>query len=248
MAYSEFAWVYDAFNYDADYSSLFTHVKRLLEKYGVHDGIVADLGCGTGDLTIMLKQAGYDMIGVDLSCEMLSVLREKASENDIFDILLLQQNLLKLDLYGTINAAVSTFDTLNHIGPYNQLKKAIARIALFIEPDGVFVFDINSPYKHEHVLADNTFVITAEDARCVWTNKFDTQKLLTHINIQITYDDGQVFTESFNEYSYTIEQIENALNKAGMQICEICDGESYTQLREDTQRYLIVAKKEHKIG
>lgn len=109
MAYGEFAYFYDEFNDDANYEALFSHVKRNLQKYGVREGIVADLGCGTGDLTMLLRSAGYDMIGVDLSEEMLCVMREKAEETGVTDLLLLRQDITKLDLYGTVKAAVSTF-------------------------------------------------------------------------------------------------------------------------------------------
>ena len=131
MAYNEFAYFYDEFNEDADYQALFRAVKEQLYSHGIQDGIVVDLGCGTGDLTLMLSQAGYDMIGVDLSEEMLAVLREKAAELEIPDLLLLNQNLLELDLFGTIRAAVSTFDTFNHIGPLPMFEKAIEKAAFF---------------------------------------------------------------------------------------------------------------------
>ena len=112
MAYNEFAYFYDELNSEADYDALYRYVTDELAAHGIHDGILADLGCGTGDLTLMLAQAGYDVIGIDRSEEMLSVLREKADELDMTGrILLLRQDLLSLDLYGTIRAAVSTFDT-----------------------------------------------------------------------------------------------------------------------------------------
>ena len=117
MAYGAFADIYDAFNEDANYDALAEYILRQLRAHGIHSGIVADLGCGTGDLTLALAKAGYDMIGIDLSEEMLCILREKMYEQGRQGILLLQQNLCALDLYGTVHAAVSTFDTLNHIGP-----------------------------------------------------------------------------------------------------------------------------------
>ena len=145
MAYNEFAYFYDEFNEDADYQALFQAVKEQLHSHGIQDGIVVDLGCGTGDLTLMLSQAGYDMIGVDLSEEMLAVLREKAAELEIPDLLLLNQNLLDLDLFGTIRSAVSTFDTFDHIGPLPMFETAIEKAAFFMEMDGVFLFAVNTP-------------------------------------------------------------------------------------------------------
>ena len=117
MAYGIFADFYDFFNEDADYDLLSEQVLAALREHGVSDGIVIDLGCGTGELTLRLAQAGYDMIGVDASEEMLSVLQEKEFELGMSGVLLLHQELQTLDLYGTVRAAVSTFDTFNHIGP-----------------------------------------------------------------------------------------------------------------------------------
>ena len=129
MAYNEFAYFYDELNSEADYDALYRYVTDELAAHGIRDGILADLGCGTGDLTLMLAQAGYDVIGIDRSEEMLSVLREKADELDMTGcILLLRQDLLSLDLYGTIRAAVSTFDTLNHLDA-GALDTAIGRAA-----------------------------------------------------------------------------------------------------------------------
>ena len=128
MAYNEFAYFYDEFNTAADYDALYRYVTGELAAHGVPGGLLADLGCGTGDLTLMLAQAGYDVIGVDQSEEMLSILRDKADELGLAGrVLLLQQDLLQLDLYGTIKAAVSTFDTFNHIGPVDRFERAIAK-------------------------------------------------------------------------------------------------------------------------
>ena len=124
MAYNEFAYFYDEFNGEADYDALYGYITDELKAHGITDGILADLGCGTGDLTLMLTQAGYDVIGIDRSEEMLSVLREKADELGLTGrLLLLKQDLLDLDLYGTIRAAVSTFDTYSHIGPQENFEK-----------------------------------------------------------------------------------------------------------------------------
>ena len=134
MAYNEFAYFYDEFNGEADYDALYGYITDELKAHGITDGILADLGCGTGDLTLMLTQAGYDVIGIDRSEEMLSVLREKADELGLTGrLLLLKQDLLDLDLYGTIRAAVSTFDTYSHIGPQENFENAIRKADYFME-------------------------------------------------------------------------------------------------------------------
>ena len=125
---------------------------------------------------MMLTQAGYDMIGVDQSEEMLSVLQEKAAELDLTGrLLLLRQDILELDLYGTIKAAISTFDTYNHIGPLPRFEAAVARAGFVMEEGGLFLFDLNTPYKHREVLGNQEITIDTPDARCLWTNRYDAE-------------------------------------------------------------------------
>lgn len=244
MAYGAFADIYDAFNEDANYDALAGYILRQLRAHGIHSGIVADLGCGTGDLTLALAKAGYDMIGIDLSEEMLCILREKMYEQGRQGILLLQQNLCALDLYGTVHAAVSTFDTLNHIGPYAQFERAVCRSALFIEPGGVFVFDMNTPYKHETVLANHTYQLEAEDVTCLWKNEWDSAARCTHITVDMSYPgQAQHDVERFEEYAYTLDEIRRACEAAGLQIASVVDGEAFGPLGPESQRYCITAVK-----
>ena len=233
MAYNEFAYFYDELNSEADYDALYRYVTDELAAHGIRDGILADLGCGTGDLTLMLAQAGYDVIGIDRSEEMLSVLREKADELDMTGrILLLRQDLLTLDLYGTIRAAVSTFDTYNHIGPADRFEKAIRKAAYFMEKDGVFIFDLNTPYKHQKILAGETFDIEAEDAECHWTNHFDAAAGRVDIAIDIDYHEtGEHFKESFSEYSYPLDLVTSLLEKYGFTVAKVADGEDFGLVR-----------------
>lgn len=247
--YNQFANVYDYFNGDADYDALFSAVHGALQAHGIADGIVADLGCGTGELTLRLAAAGYDMIGVDLSPEMLSVLRDKAQQAaDAGDagakrLLLLNQDLTALDLYGTVRAAVSTFDTLNHIGPYERFAAAVARAALFIEPGGLFLFDMNTPYKHRTVLADNTFTLEALDGRCVWRNAYCEADARTDISIEVSDAHGVLFDEQFCEYSYTRAQIGQACADAGLAVLDVCDGEHFSPLTDTSERFFITARR-----
>ena len=247
MAYNEFAYFYDEFNGAADYDALFAYIQNELRTHGVTEGILADLGCGTGDLTLMLTQAGYDVIGIDRSEEMLSVLQEKADELDLTGRLsLLRQDLLELDLYGTIRAAVSTFDTYSHIGPLDRFEQAIRKAAYFMEKDGVFIFDLNTPYKHQHILAGQTFDIEAEDALCHWTNQYDEATGRVDISIDITYHDtAEQFHESFCEYSYPLETVETLLQRYGFAVARVSDGEDFGPVRPDSPRWIITAVKQY---
>lgn len=244
MAYEAFADIYDAFNEDADYDALYAYLHSELQAHGIHGGIVADLGCGTGDLTLRLAAGGYDMIGVDLSEEMLSVLREKAWEKGIEGLLLLRQDLEQLDLYGTVNAAVSTFDTFNHIGPLPRFTAALCRCALFVEPGGLFLFDLNTPYKQQQVLADNVYLLEAEDVTCRWENRWDPAGRCTQITVDMAYPgEAEHDVERFTEYAYSLDEVRGACEAAGLQIVRVCDGETFQELRPESERYLITAVK-----
>ena len=244
MAYNEFAYFYDEFNGEADYDALYSQIHAKLEAHGIHDGIVADLGCGTGELTLMLTQAGYDMIGIDQSEEMLCVVRDKAEQLGLSGgLLLLRQDLLKLDLYGTIRGAVSTFDTFNHIP---DLDKAIANAGFFMEKGGVLLFDMNTPYKHRHILAGQTFDIEAEDADCHWSNRYDETAQRVDITINIDYHEtGEHFHEAFSEYSYALDTVCALLEKYGFAVAKVADGESFGPVRGDSPRWIITAVKQY---
>ena len=247
MPYNEFAYYYDEFNGAADYDALFTYLQKELNDHGAKDGILVDLGCGTGDLTLMLAQAGYDVIGVDRSEEMLAVLRDKADELALTDrLLLLQQDILSLDLYGTIRAAISTFDTFNHIGPAENFERAIAKAAFFMEKDGVFVFDLNTPYKHKTILSDHAFDFDAPDAACHWKNKYDPTLQKVDIHIDIAYKDtGETFREDFPEYSYELPYVKAVLTAHGFYTVRVADGEDFGSVRPDSQRWIITAVKQY---
>lgn len=248
MAYNEFAYFYDEFNGAADYDALFAYVTAQLRAHGVSDGIVADLGCGTGELTLMLAQAGYDVIGIDRSAEMLSVLRDKAAELELppTNPLLLHQDLQRLDLYGTIRAAVSTFDTYSHIGPLQNFERAIANAAFFMEKDGVFVFDLNTPYKHEHILSGRTFCLEAEDAVCRWSNRWDAASGRVDLTVQIEYrSTGERFCEQFSEYSYPLQTVLSVLDRCGFDTAAAADGESFGPIRPDSPRWIFTCIKRY---
>ena len=242
MAYNEFAYFYDEFNGEADYDALYEHIQKELAAHGIADGIVADLGCGTGELTLMLTQAGYDMIGIDQSEEMLCVVRDKAEQLGLSGKLL-QQVLLKLDLYGSIRGAVSTFDTFNHIP---DLDTAVANAGFFMEAGGVFLFDMNTPYKHQNVLGENEFTFEEEDASCVWRNHYDAENRRVEITVDIDYrETGEHFHEQFYEYTYDLETIRAALEQHGFVLESVCDGETFGPLTDESERYFFCAVKQY---
>lgn len=244
MAYEEFAYWYDELNQAADFDGLARRLHALLVENGMQQGIVADLGCGTGEVTLRLAQLGYDMIGIDRSPEMLCILREKAEQQGIGKLLLLQQDLTQLDLYGTIHGAVSTFDTFNHLTK-PQLSKAFERVYLFMEPGGVLLFDANTSYKHTQILGNNSFEFEdpEEEFFCQWNNQYLADKQATQIHIIARQGKDVLFEESFLEYNYSLEFWEELLENVGFSFVSVQDGEIFAPLTSESQRYLFTAIK-----
>ena len=242
--YNHFAYIYDKFNTKANYKKLHKYIHSQFKKAKIKNGIIADLGCGTGDLTIMLAKDGYEMVAIDYSADMLSVLNEKKYEYELPNILLLNQDLTNLDLYGTINGAVSTFDTFNHITSIELLSNVIERVALFTEKDGIFIFDMNTLYKHLYILADNVFNFEDSYAKCVWKNTLDTENSRIKIELEITYKEtNEIYREDFFEYIYDIDTVKKICEDSGFEILDILDGETFKPLTEKSQRAIFTGKK-----
>ncbi|MBQ3393725.1 MAG: class I SAM-dependent methyltransferase [Oscillospiraceae bacterium] len=245
MAYKEFSYYYDYFNYSADYDFVFSKIDELVRKHHTGGRILCDLGCGTGELAMRFDEAGYDVIAVDNSDEMLDVFHDKLDEDPHGDILVLKQDITELDMYGTVDVFTCTFDTVNHLEGREKVQKLFDKVSLFMHPEGIFIFDMNTRYKHEHVLMDQTFDFDDEEARCIWKNELDRDNRRTRINIEI--DDkvsGERYEESFYEYYYTLDEILDMLKASGLSVIELLDGERYTQVTDSSERYLFAVKKE----
>lgn len=151
-AYSGFAEVYDLFMDNVPYEEWSHYLMQILKNNGITDGLVLDLGCGTGKITRLLSKAGYDMIGVDISEEMLSIAREQESE----DILYLHQDMRDFELYGTVKAVVSICDSMNYITEEEDLLTVFRLVNNYLDPGGIFVFDLNTIYKYKEILGETT--------------------------------------------------------------------------------------------
>ena len=172
--YSTVAGVYDKLNEDFDYKKYASYLTAQIKKHEKMDtSLVLDLACGTGKMTFLLRDQGFDMTGVDLSENMLSVARDICYENEIDDILWLCQPMQGFELYGTVDACVCTLDSLNYLTRYDDLKSCFALVHNYLIPDGVFVFDINTPYRFENIYAQNDYVLECDGALVTWQNEYN---------------------------------------------------------------------------
>lgn len=244
-AYGEFAYFYDALMQNADYDKRCNYLLSLFEKYGKRPSLMLDLACGTGAFSVRFAKKGIEVIGVDMSEDMLSVARETAAENGA-DVLFLCQKAEELDLYGTVDGVVCCMDSINHITDVSALEKALSKVSLFLEPDLLFIFDINTPYKHREILGNNTFVLENEEVFCVWQNEFNDKKGETTVNLDFFVEKDGVysrFSEEFKEKAYSLEQITALLEKCGFEILRIFDDLSEQPLNENSERAIIISKK-----
>ena len=249
-AYTSFAQVYDLFQDNVPYEQWCEYLTGLLEEYGVKDGLVLDLGCGTGSLTELLSQRGYDMIGVDISGEMLEMAMEKRSRSGR-DILYLLQDMREFELYGTVAAVVSICDSMNYILEYRELVQVFSLVNNYLDPGGVFVFDLNTPYKYRELLGERTFAEDREESSFIWDNFFDEEEgineygLTLFIRRQVPGIEEalyQKFEETHYQRSYELEEIQSALREAGMEFVAAYDAGTRNPVRPDSERIYVIAR------
>lgn len=245
IMYNDFAYSYDALMTDVDYKKRTEYLCSLFGQFDRMPTLMLDLACGTGGFSNQFAQKGVSVIGVDISYDMLSVAREKSGQQGN-DILYLCQDAAELDLYGTIDGAICCMDSLNHITDYNALCKAIQRVSLFLEKDRLFIFDVNTVYKHSEILGNNTFVIDTDQVYCVWQNEYNENDNTVNINLDFFTPEGDGYFrtgESFCERAYTEQEIANALQEAGLKTEAVFEELTHHRPKDTTQRVVYVTRK-----
>lgn len=244
--YGSFSDVYDILTQNVNYPQRAQYIADLLAENGVEGGILLDLACGTGALSIEMAGRGFEVIGVDASGEMLSIAMNSAYEAGV-NILFLCQTMQQLDLYGTINACICTLDSINHLTEKADVQAAFDRVSLFTEPGGIFVFDVNTPYKHREILANNTFVYDMDEVYCVWQNTLDEESDTVQIDLDIfeEVEDGlfERTQESFCERAYGIDELKTMLVSAGFEPLAVYGELTKDPPAVDSQRVFITARK-----
>lgn len=200
-AYTSFAYVYDTFMDNVPYGEWARHIREKLCEHGVTDGIVLDLGCGTGTMTERLAGYGYDMIGVDNSEEMLELAMEKKTESG-YDILYLLQDMRGFELYGTVRAVVSVCDSVNYITEPDELEEVFRLVNNYLDPKGIFLFDFNTVHKYRDVIGDSTIAEDRGVCSFIWDNRYYVKEQINE------YDLTLFIAEDFNpmENAYVSER------------------------------------------
>ena len=224
-------------------------MESLLQEYNIRDGLVLELGCGTGSFTEILSEKGYDMIGVDSSGDMLQTAMEKRAQSGR-DILYLLQDMREFELYGTVRAVVSICDSMNYITEYEDLVQVFRLANNYLDPGGLLIFDLNTEYKYKRILGDHTIAECRDEVSFIWDNHYDRESRINEYDltlfIQEEDDRYRRFDETHYQKAYRTEEIEQAIRDAGMELAAMYDAFTRQPVREDSERIYVIARERGK--
>ena len=245
MSYDIFSGFYDRLTDNVEYEKRADYFCRLLSMCDINAGILLDLGCGTGSMSVKMADKGFDVIGVDISIGMLGVAQQKMYESGK-QILFLNQPMQDIDLYGTVDCAICVLDGINHLNDSDEVRQTFEKVSLFMNKGGAFAFDVNTIYKHKNVLADNAFIYDFDDLYCAWQNSYNEEDNSVDITLDFFEEEEGVYYrsgESFSEQAYELGEISAWLEDAGFEIIGIYDDLTTTPVKPDSERAVFLAKK-----
>lgn len=249
-AYTSFASVYDTFMDNIPYEEWSVYVKELLEEYGVTEGLVLELGCGTGTMTELLASAGYDMIGIDNAEEMLEIALEKKLSSG-HDILYLLQDMREFELYGTVKAAVSVCDSINYIMEEEELEEVFRLVNNYLDPKGIFIFDFNTTYKYREILGDRTIAENREECSFIWDNYYYEEEEINEYELSLFIREGESdcyrkYEETHYQKAYSLETIRRLVERSGLEYITAYDAFTHEKPTENSERIYVIARERGK--
>lgn len=246
--YSGFATVYDRFMDNVPYEEWTEYLTGLLRENGVTSGIVAELGCGTGKVTRLMRDRGFDMIGIDLSPQMLQIAREQEKEGDD-SILYLLQDMREIELYGTVAAVISLCDSMNYITEDEDLLKVFRLVNLYLDPGGIFVFDLNTTFYYSKVLGENVICENRPFGSFIWENYYDSESRINEFDLTIycRNDEKRQTYERYEETHYQrafpLGTVKKLLKKSGLELKGVYEVMTHDAPTRTTERVYFVAGK-----
>lgn len=245
-SYENFARVYDKLMDNVPYEEWAQFILNLLQDRKITEGLVLELGCGTGKLMTLLGKAGFDMIGVDNSVEMLQIAREKTSQ----DFLYLLQDMREFELYGTVKAVISVCDSVNYITKKEELRKVFQLVNNYLDPEGVFIFDFNTEYKYRELIGETVIAEDREDVSFIWFNEYDEDSHLNDIDLKVfVQEEGDIyrkFQEEHIQRGYTLDEIKQLLEESGLIFLEAYEEYTMQAPQPDSGRIVVVAQEHGK--
>lgn len=248
-AYTSFSQVYDAFMDNVPYEEGCDYLCGLLRQYGITGGLTAELGCGTGTLTELMASAGYDMIGIDNSSDMLELAQEKKLHSG-HDILYLHQDMREFELYGTVQSIISFCDSINYVTEPEDLLKVFRLANNYLDPNGYFIFDFHTEYYYRDILGESTIAEDREDMSFIWDNYYDTETRMNEysLSIFVREESGlyRKFQEDHFQRAYSLEEIRCLLEHAGMEYVAAYNELSLQPPTAESTRIHVIAREKGK--
>lgn len=246
--YQEFANVYDEFMQDVSYAQWADYIQLLWKRFQWEPQLVLDLACGTGSLSIELSRRGYELIAADISEEMLNQAREK-SEKAQQKILFLNQDMREFELYGTVDSILCTCDSLNYLLEEEEVKQVFRLADNYLNPGGLFIFDLNTEYKFREMLGDCVQAQTYEDAAYIWQNYYYEEEQINEYQVTFFEKQGELYSrqeEIHYEKAYVPEQIQSWLKEAGLKVLGVYDAFTLKPPGPQSERICFVAAEQKK--
>lgn len=251
--YSSISEIYDKINAEVDYATWADYFEECFNRFlNQKPELVLDLACGTGSMTFELAKRGYNMIGADGSDAMLTRALDNAYEKGIEGILFLLQDMRSFELYGTVGAITCCLDSINYLTTEEDMQKCFACVHNYLDPDGLFLFDMNTPYKFENIYADNSYIHEVSDEEyglsyyCGWQNDYDKNTKLCSFYLTVfTENEKGIISredEVQTERCYSLDFICQMLEKTGFEMLGVYGGTDFSPITEQTQRWHIVAR------
>lgn len=245
--YNVFARYYDDLTANIDYKKRAEYFHAIIQKFKTtKENILLDLACGTGSISEQMARLGYDVIGVDYSEEMLGIAIEKKFDSGL-PIQYLCQDMRTIDMFGTVDVTICALDSINHLSSAEDVKKVFQRVSLFAEPSGLFIFDVNTLYKHCEILADNTFTYETDKVYCVWENSLNRDTFEVKMNLEFfELEENGLYSRSsdcFSEKAYSTELLDKMLIDCGFEILARYGDDSFAPPTDTTQRIVYAVRK-----
>ena len=243
-AYHALAASYYRLTWDVDYAAVVDFYWQILAKEGLKPRTAVDLACGTGSVSVLLAQRGLQVIGVDMSEDMLCQASQKAMEADVL-VRFVCQRLEKLRLPRGVDLAVCALDSLDYITDPDACREAICRAYKALNPGGCLIFDVNTPEKLR-AMDGQVFLDEDEDVYCVWRGEFDENTNICTYGMDLFQRRGDVWQRSWEEhreYAYSREQLTAYLKEAGFTSVEVFGDRRMDSPNDTDQRIYFKARK-----
>jgi len=247
--YTDFAGIYDRLMHDLDYKRWTDYLELLFKRNGASPSLILELGCGTGNFCIELAKRGYEMIGIDSSVDMLSRAKSKSADEGL-DVLYLNQDMTAFELYGTVDAAICLVDSINYVLRKDKLAGLFNLVRNYLNPGGIFIFDVNTEYKFENTLRDGVFYEVREDVAYIWQSRYQKKNRICRYDLTFFVNSGTAYDrydETHYERAYSTQELKTAIKKAGLDLCGVYGGLTMNPPCPKSERIFFCARKQEKI-